>query len=159
MMSKLFVAALVATVAASKTIDLTNYTFDQYLQDFNLKFHPSEIEARRANFLSEVARVRAHNAKNLSWKEEINQYSVLTHKERDAFRGRHAGVAAAQGKMLKASKPLPSNFEMKPVSALPREVDWRTKGEFLTTMCFDFNFFYTNIFVRVLAALTLNFLI
>lgn len=130
MLSKLFVAALVATVAASKSVDLSNYTFDQYLQDYNLKFHPSEIETRRATFLSEVARVRAHNAKNLSWKEEINQYSVLTNKERAAFMGRHGGVAAAQGKMLKASKPLPDNFVMKPISELPREVDWRTKGKF-----------------------------
>jgi C1A family cysteine protease len=127
MLSKLTFAVL-ASLAAAKTLDMDHYTFDQYLSDFKLKFHPSELETRRSTFLSELARVRAHNAKNLSWKEEINQYSVLTAAEKKAFMGRHGGVAQTQEKMLKNSKPLPADFVMKPVSELPREVDWRTKG-------------------------------
>ena len=127
MFSKVVLVALGASMAAAKTVDLNNYTFDNYLTDFNLRFHPSELESRRATFLSELSRVRAHNAKNLSWKEEINQFSVLTNKEREAFKGRSGGVSQTQGKMLKAAKPLPSNFEMKPLDRLPKEVDWRTK--------------------------------
>ena len=127
MFSKVVLVALGASMAAAKTVDLTNYTFDNYLADFKLNFPASELESRRATFMSELARVRAHNAKNLSWKEEINQYSVLTNKERLAFKGRNGGVAQTQGKMLKAGKPLPDNFVMKPLEHLPKEVDWRTK--------------------------------
>jgi C1A family cysteine protease len=127
MLSTIIFASLCA-MAASRTIDLNNYTFDQYLSDFKLKFHPSELETKRSAFLSELARVRAHNAKNLSWKEEINKFSVMTPAEKKAITGRHKGAARSQEKMLKSSKPLPADFELKPVSALPREVDWRTKG-------------------------------
>jgi len=120
--------AVIASLAAAKNLDLNNYTFDQYMRDFSLKFHPSEIESRRATFVSELARVKAHNAKNLSWKENMNKYSVMTAGEKKAFMGRHGGVARSQEKMLKGAQPLPAEFTMKPVHELPREVDWRTKG-------------------------------
>lgn len=123
--------AVIVSLAAAKNVDLTNYTFDQYLSDFNLKFHPSELETRRSTFLSELARVRTHNAKNLSWKEEINKFSVLSAAEKKAYMGRHGGVAQAQEKMLKGSRSLPDDFVLKPVSHLPKEVDWRTKGTYL----------------------------
>jgi len=128
MLSKIALVALGASMAAAKVVDLNNYTFDAYLSDFNLKFHPSELETRRATFLSELARVRAHNAKNLSWKEEINKYSVLTHAERAAFKGRNGGVKQASQKMLKSNKALPADFVLKPVESLPKHVDWREKG-------------------------------
>jgi hypothetical protein len=126
MFSKIALAVVLA-VAAAKNVDLSNYTFEQYLSDYNLKFHPSELESRRSAFMTELARVRAHNAKNLSWKEGVNQYSVMTAAEKKAFMGRHGGVAQAQEKMLKGSKSLPEDFVMKPVEHLPKHVDWREK--------------------------------
>ena len=76
MLSTIIFASLCA-MAASRTIDLNNYSFDQFLKDFKVKFHPSELEGRRAAFITELARVKAHNAKNLSWKESINKYSAM----------------------------------------------------------------------------------
>ena len=127
MLSTIIFASLCA-MAASRTIDLNNYSFDQFLQDFKVKFHPSELEGRRAAFITELARVKAHNAKNLSWKESINKYSAMSANEKKAFKGRNKGVANSQEKMLKGSKELPADFKIKPVTELPREIDWRTKG-------------------------------
>mmetsp|Transcript_31341 Transcript_31341/g.52878 ORF Transcript_31341/g.52878 Transcript_31341/m.52878 type:complete len:371 (+) Transcript_31341:46-1158(+) len=126
---KTFAVLLLATVAsAAKPIDLEKYSFEQFLTDFKLKFHPSELPARKAAFTQEVARVKAHNAQNLPWKEQINKYSVYTAKEKEAFHGRHKGVASVQDKLLKGSKNLPADFELKAVDTLPKMVDWRTKG-------------------------------
>jgi len=124
-MFKLIVALFCATAAAAKSVNLDNYTFEQYLKDYGLNFHESELPARKATFIAEVARVKAHNAKNLGWKEEINRFSVLSLKEKKGYMGRHKGVAKS---VLKAAKDMPADFEMKPVAALPRQVDWRTKG-------------------------------
>jgi len=135
MLSKVATFALLASMAAARTIDLETYTFEKYVQDFKHKFPASELVARRTAFAAELARVKAHNAKNLSWKETMNKHSVLSAKEKKAFKGRHKGVARSQEKMLKSAKPLPADFVMHPVEALPRHVDWRTKGEPLFPPC------------------------
>mmetsp|Transcript_20143 Transcript_20143/g.45049 ORF Transcript_20143/g.45049 Transcript_20143/m.45049 type:complete len:378 (+) Transcript_20143:86-1219(+) len=132
MFSKSLIAllALVAlvSVSAARVKELNGYTFEMYLADFNLKFHPSEMPARRQAFDSELARVHAHNSKNSGWKETMNKFSVLSAKEKKAFHGRHKGVASAQGKMLKKANDLPADFEIKSVELLPESVDWRSKG-------------------------------
>jgi len=140
MLSNLIIALCIAAVAAKPTWkDLGNYTFQQYLKDFNLNFKPSELKMREGLFLAELTRVRAHNAKNLSWKEGINKFSAMPKTEKKSVLGRHKGVARSQSKMLKAAKSLPENFEMKPVSALPANVDWRQKGK---------HHFYVSFFVK-----------
>jgi hypothetical protein len=126
-MFRLLISLFCALAVAAKSVDLAKYSFEDYLQDFHLKFHPSELETRKAMFNAEVARVQAHNAKNLSWKEEINRFSVMTPKEKKVYHGYHKGKARAQ--KLNNVQSLPNNFEMKHVSALPKQVDWRSKGK------------------------------
>lgn len=130
MLSKIIIAVLCTSAVALKPKwqDLGNYTFEKFLTDFNLHYHPSELQSRRATFTAELARVHAHNSKNLSWKEGINKFSALTQQEKKAFHGRSKGVANNQKHMLKNAKSLPENFTIKPVSELPKNVDWRTKG-------------------------------
>jgi hypothetical protein len=70
----LFVALTILAVAFAKRPswhELDNYTFETFVQDFNLKLSPdsSEFSTRKVLFLAELARVKAHNARNLSWKE------------------------------------------------------------------------------------------
>jgi cathepsin L len=142
MLSKVIFAALCA-MAASRTIDVQNYSFEQFVEDFKLKYQPAELALRKANFLAELARVKMHNSKNLSWQEGINKFSAMTAAEKKAFKGRHKGAANSQGKMLKGSRSLPENFEMKPLSHLPTNVDWRKKGK-----CLDAERFFFSIFDR-----------
>ncbi len=124
MFSKVFLLSL---VAASAALDLDNYTFEKFVGDFNLDYQPKEIESRRAYFTAELARVRAHNAKGLSWQEGINKMSAMTPAEKKAFYG-HSKNHAAVSKNMKSAKPLPSDFVMQPLEKLPKEVDWRKSG-------------------------------
>jgi cathepsin L len=122
-----FRIALLSLLAAASAVDLNNYSFEKFVAEFNLDYQPLEIESRKTLFDAELARVRAHNEKNLSWQETINRFSAMTHGEKSAYRGRSKNHAALHSS-LKNSKPLPSDFVMKPLSALPRSVDWRKSG-------------------------------
>lgn len=82
------------------------------------------MSARRVIFQNELDRVRAHNAKGLSWKEGINKFSIMTSSEKKAFHGRSKNVAQAS-KNLKHQKELPASFIMKALKELPASVDWR----------------------------------
>lgn len=128
MFSLLVFLSSVALIAAKPTIELDSYSFDKFLTDFNLKYHPSEYAARRAIFETELKRVKDHNSKNLSWKENVNKFSALNANEKKAYFGRSKGAAQEQKKSLKASKDLPTDFKLLPVAQLPRSVDWRKHG-------------------------------
>ena len=85
-----------------------------------------ELEERRALFLAEQARVRAHNARtDVSFKMSLNQFSAATPKEKRALLGKRTD-------MERAHKPKhlieQHGFTMSPVGELPESVDWRTKG-------------------------------
>ena len=127
-MFKLILVATLAAVAFGKPVDLDNYTFEKYLEDFNLKYHPSEVETRRSLFNNELKRVKEHNSKNLSWKEGINKFSAMTPKEKSAYYGRSKGVKQASKGQLKSNQELPPDFEILPIDSLPANVDWRKSG-------------------------------
>lgn len=121
--------AAVAMVAASPAhTELDNYSFDKFVLDFNQQYSGAEVTARKALFDAELVRVRAHNAKNLSWKESITKFSAMTPAEKNAFFGRSKGVHKsyrAQEHSNKNLRQLPADFVLKPVSTLPKQVDWR----------------------------------
>ena len=69
MLSKICALSALAIASARTTWkDLETYNFEQFMAEFHLKYTSSELESRRSLFIRELARVRAHNAKNLSWK-------------------------------------------------------------------------------------------
>ena len=82
---------------------------------------------RKELFAKELKRVVAHNAKNLSWKEGMNKFSVLTPQEKKGTLGRSKNVKQAVKKDNKFKSSY-NHLESKPVSALPKHVDWRAKG-------------------------------
>jgi len=128
MLSRIAFLSCAAAVAANSTIDLEKYSFETFLTDFKLQYNAAELEMRKGLFMKELDRVRAHNAKKLSWTETITKFSAMTSKEKQAYYGRSKGVHAALKKSSKYEKTLPADFVMKPVSALPKNVDWRKSG-------------------------------
>jgi cathepsin F len=126
-MRTLSLLALVAAVAASQDL-YEQYTFEQHLEAFGLKYHPSEMVARRNIFEAELSRVRAHNAKHLSWTEGMNKFSTMTASEKKKFFGFNKRVAKNHGQLLKQAKPLPADFVIQPLDKLPKQVDWRKEG-------------------------------
>ena len=130
MLYKLSVLSLLVAAAARPAhSELEGYTFEKFVTDFNLNYKPEEIESRRSLFSAELVRVRAHNAKNLSWKEGVNHFSAMTVSEKKAYHGRSKGAHTASSKTLKHSSKLPEDFKMQPLSALPKNKDWREAGE------------------------------
>lgn len=119
----------VALGGKSWRTSLEDYTFEDYLNEFRMKFPPFEMELRKANFNAEVSRVKNHNMKNLGWKEGINRYSAWKPEEKKALLGRVKGVKRNQKKLLKNQKlvGLPDDVQIKPISSLPTSVDWREK--------------------------------
>jgi hypothetical protein len=78
-------AFLSAAAAARLTPDqLHTYSFAQYVSDFrmtHLVAGSEEYKHREGLFVKELARVIAHNAAGRSWKETVNQFSVMTPAE------------------------------------------------------------------------------
>jgi len=106
---------------------LENYIFEQYLADYRLEYSATELPARRTLFENELQRIRAHNTKNLSWKEGVSKFTAMTADEKKKFFGRSKGVAAADKKSMKL-RELPADFTLQSVDKLPRHVDWRNTG-------------------------------
>jgi len=122
------VLATLATLAASRTSwsELESYSFDKFVTEFGHPWKAGSPEwmEREAIFSKELARVRAHNLDaTKSWKEGINQFSAMSSKEMNEYRGRSKGADFHH--KPKFAKSLPSDFVMKPVSSLPKAVDWR----------------------------------
>ncbi|RYH28369.1 hypothetical protein EON65_12415 [archaeon] len=126
----LFFAALISVVAALPAWNqLDNYSFDQFLADFKLKYHPSELTGRKALFETELKRVQAHNAQGKSWKETVTKFAAMTTQEKKAYFGRNKGMhKALKANKPQSEKPLPADFQLKPVNQLPANVDWRSQG-------------------------------
>lgn len=129
MLAKVCFFTLLTAVAAKTTWNqLDNYTFEQFTKEFGLKYESSELASRRSLFTAELARVRTHNAKNLSWKEGVNKFSAMTAEEKKAFHGRAKRTTQVQHKSLEHARGLPEDFKIESIESLPTTVDWRTEG-------------------------------
>ena len=115
-----------AAVAARTTWQqLDNYDFHDYIKEFGHKWEKGSPEflKRQIIFTEELNRVKAHNAKKLSWKEGVNFMSAMTLEEKKAYMGFHKG--AHQNHKPKNLKPFDLN--MKSLKDLPEDIDWRQK--------------------------------
>ena len=104
-------------------------------QDFNKGYAAGsdEWKAREALFTAELARVRAHNAKDASWRAGVNHLSDATEAEASRLNGLHKGLLRSQKfadapPSLTKPQPLPASVSSVPLAALPKFVDWRQKG-------------------------------
>jgi len=130
---KAFLVILAAAFATAKPTwrDLHNYTFEKFVEDFQLKIQAGSAEwnTRKQTFLQELTRVVRHNSNSqATWKESVNHMSAMTSTEKKAFYGRNKAVSQAQPQKLQYQEDLPANYVQYPLSALPASVDWRTEG-------------------------------
>jgi hypothetical protein len=127
---------LVLLVAVATTFSVTavsvnydDYTFEKFMDEFQVNYGPNEIESRREFFMTELNRVRDHNSKKLGWTEVINRFSAMTVAEKKAFLGRNKRSAKGDKKKLKFARELPHDFTLKHVDQLAESMDWRGRGE------------------------------
>jgi len=129
MKAALFATLLaVASAVPPKHHQLDGYNFEQYMQDYNKGWTGAEMSFRKGLFTASLDRVRIHNAlEGMTWKMGINQFSDMTEAEIKAFKGRSNGHFNGRSSGLLGAEEAPLG-NLKAVSELPGEVDWRTTG-------------------------------
>uniref|UniRef100_A0A7S2LQU4 Peptidase C1A papain C-terminal domain-containing protein n=1 Tax=Leptocylindrus danicus TaxID=163516 RepID=A0A7S2LQU4_9STRA len=137
-----------STAAAPKHNELTNeYTFEQYITDFHKTYESSqEYERRRAIFETKLEVILAHNNRSdVTYKKGVNHFTDYEQNEGHFGHVKGLNNHAQSNTNANIQSPLASNaeiarallststtddlpFDLSPVSELPKEVDWRTKG-------------------------------
>lgn len=129
-MKKAFTLLLLAVAACAKKVtwkDLMSreYTFEEYMHSHSKTYAGEKERAmRRVIFEQNLLKIRHHNKQNLSWKMGVNQFTDMKQDELDSYNGLKMNRPAYDLKQTKGSLP----FELKEVSELPTDVDWRENG-------------------------------
>ncbi len=109
--------ALALTVFAAACS--TQPSFNEWADMHGKSYTPTERDYRISVYEENVAKINAHNEKNLSWTMGINQFADLTAEE---FKARFTGgMKAPKRKSLRAVGPFNT-------TANPTSVDWTQKG-------------------------------
>jgi cathepsin L len=124
----LFLAfASAASAATPNYTQLENYTFSQFLVDFQKEYSASELPRRQALFDAQLARVKAHNAdQTQTYKQGVNKFTDMTVEEFSMFKGSKRTSGATLGNEIhyKAHPEL--------VGAMAGDnaasIDWRKQG-------------------------------
>lgn len=115
-----------STKAKPKWHELSSYTFQSYLQDFNKSYNKKEWSHRNKIFQTNLNKILKHNKSNATYttyyKMGVNQFTDLTQDE--IHTGLFRAVRRDDDRMEKQQLP----FEVTHVSTLPPEVDWRIEG-------------------------------
>jgi cathepsin L len=105
--------------------DFTNYTYEDYLEEFPKNYMPEEIVARKATFLANLDRIREHNSEpSKTWFMTVNEFADWTNEE---FRAKRMGARPELDQ-----REFVGEFEATNVEGLPASVDWRTKEGVMT---------------------------
>lgn len=95
-------------------------SFNDWAAEYGKSYEPTERDYRISVYNENLAKIDAHNAKNLSWTMGVNQFADLTEEE---FKARVTGGLRIPKKSLRRAATGPFN-----VTANPTSVDWTTKG-------------------------------
>jgi len=120
MKSIILVLAIVACIAAT---DLSNYSFDQYLFEFNKSYDAAELEFRREVFRMNLEEIIAHNSRGDSTYElGINQFADQTVEERARFSTYNSALGTLQRQIENApvfkatGAPVPNSFDWRDIT-------------------------------------------
>lgn len=109
---------------------MANYTFDEYVKDFNKGYakFSAEYNTRKRIFEQKIAQIKAHNSdSNNGYKKGINSFTDRTAEElKETTMGfsKSAKNAANKNNMFRNLK----TAEKINVADLPANVDWREAG-------------------------------
>ena len=95
-------------------------SFNEWSTEYGKRYGPTERDYRISIYNDNIAKIEAHNAKNLSWTMGVNQFADLTE---DEFKARFTGGLRQAKKSLRRAAVGPFN-----VTANPTSVDWSQKG-------------------------------
>jgi C1A family cysteine protease len=109
-------------VSAKTNIRPAIVEFNDFTTRYNKTYNTDEYDLRYDIFRNNLERIREHNRGNHSWTMGVNAFTDLTTEE---FRMRYLGF-----NLGKSSNTIPriTDYSLKNVRDLPKEVDWRKKG-------------------------------
>merc|ERR1711988_693635 len=97
------------------------YSFNDYLNEFEKAYHPSELEHRQSIFEANLQKISQHNAEFAAgehqWFMAVNQFADATSEE----------FAAIRATIPHSASDLPIAQHVK-TQKNPDSMDWRTKG-------------------------------
>jgi len=94
--------------------------FNTFMDRFGKNYSPEEYDLRFDIFRNNLARIEEHNRGNHSWRMGVNAFADLTSEE---FRMRYLGFKRPSNPDI----PRLTDYSLKNLKDLPKEVDWRTK--------------------------------
>jgi len=111
---------IVASASLEGEVDWSNYTYEQYLQDFKDGDSRMASEERRANFEATLEYINKHNAQNdKTWFATVNKFADWSPEEFQSHVKGKVSPPTMTARSLAASQLLDS---------LPKSVDWREKS-------------------------------
>jgi len=119
--------ALLVCASAARTpwhqLESVSYDFDRYVAEHN-KVYVSAAEAleRRAIFDKNLADIKEHNKKGLSWKNGVNQFTDRKEAELKVMRGHKRSMSNEMKAKGTATKHVATG------KAIPTTVDYRNTG-------------------------------
>jgi len=111
----------VVAVSARPYMSESDYqtAFVDWSRTYNKLYDNSELFTRFENFKMFLNEVNAHNALNASWTAGLNEFADMSHEE---------FVATHTGRRTNPVNARQSEPELNVLTAVPNDVDWRTKG-------------------------------
>jgi cathepsin L len=104
---------------------LSSYTFEQYVRDFNRRYDKSEYQRRREVFNANLKDIQKHNADTTqTWKKGVNQFSDWTSaewKRYNTFRSDRGYPVVESAYTAAATPALPNNVDYR-LSTNPRVI-------------------------------------
>jgi cathepsin L len=129
-MFTLFLVFVILSFVAGKVkkvYDLDRYTFAEYMKEFRYSWKEGSHEFLHhlETFKSNVKEIIAHNKNpHATYKMGINKFTAFSTKDMRNYNGYSKSLKQAH----KPTNLKDHNIQMRPVSDLPREVDWRKEG-------------------------------
>lgn len=115
----------------TKSADLGNYSFEQYMRESGKKYSDDELATRRNYFEQNMKRIMSHNADpKQSYKLGVNMFTASSPAElQQTFGGnKHALSTSASNKHLKKVGARSEAEKKKVLASLPASKDWREEG-------------------------------
>jgi cathepsin L len=127
MKATLVLLLVVVVAVCAQDRDYDQYTFENYIAEFEKHYTLEQYEVRRAIFNKKIAAIRAHNRDtSKTWKEGVNKYTDATEAEFKALRGYNPSARpTAEKRSFYSAVHQPVSYH---TAALPTSVDWRNEG-------------------------------
>lgn len=120
--------SLVDASAAPTADELTaQYFFQQYKVDFNKQYSANEDRVHEAIFKKNLKKILRHNSERSSYRMGVNKFTDMTEHEKSAFKGQKM-YSPKESYAMGGEEYREFLANLKPVSDLPAEVDWRKEG-------------------------------